>query len=107
MDLLYSLSLLISLICGGLGCLIGGLATFGRHISLRLVRLGLAATAVAAVSLVTSIVVHRHWGHGSNAIEPMAIARFAGSHTGFLAAIVVIVVGLMLLLRARRRGRAD
>jgi len=107
MDLLYSYSLLMSLVSGGLGCMIGGLAVFGRDSSPHLVRLGLSATAVAALSLATSIVVHWHWGHGPAGTEPMGFARFAGSHTGFLAASVVVVVGCVLLLHARRRADAD
>ena len=101
----YSYSLLISLISGCAGVLIGVLTMVRRGSRSRLIRLGLPAVVLAALSLVISI-VHWRWGHGPPSAEPMGIVRFAGSHTGFLAASVVIVVGLVLVLYARRRGLA-
>lgn len=103
MDFLYSHSLLISLITGAASILLGIPATLGRSPGSRLIRLGLSAAVLATVSLVISIVVHRHWGHGPASVEPMDVVRFVSSHIGFLSATVVIAVGLALALYARRR----
>lgn len=106
MDLLYSYSLLMSMIFGGVSVLIGAIAALRQGSGQRLVRLGSSAVAVALLSLVVSIVVHRHWGHGPTSAEPMELARFVGSHAGFLAASAIIGLGVVLILYARRRGRA-
>lgn len=106
MDLLYSYTLLISVILGGVSVLIGGIAMLGHGSGRNLVRLGLSAVAFAVLSLATSVAVHRHWGHGPTSAEPMGFARFAGSHAGFLVASVIIGLGVILMLYARRRGHA-
>ena len=103
MDFLYSYSLLISLITGAVSIPLGALAILRRGPGSRLIRLGLSAVALATISLAISVVVHRHWGHGPASVEPMDVVRFVGSHTGFLAASIVIAVGLALTLYARRR----
>lgn len=103
MDFLYSYSLLISLITGASSIPLGALAILRPSPGSRLIRLGLSAVVLATISLVISIVVHRHWGHGPASIEPMDVVRFVGSHTGFLAASIVIVIGWALVLHARRR----
>lgn len=105
MHFLYSHSLLISLIAGVASILLGISAMLGRNPGSRLIRLSISAAVLAAISLVISIVAHRHWGHGPASAEPMDIVRFVGSHIGFLSASAVIIVGLALALYARRRSR--
>ena len=103
MDFLHSYSLLISLVTGAASILLGVLAILRPSPGSRLIRMGLSAVVLATVSLVVSVLVHRHWGHGPASAEPMDIVRFVVSHNGFLAAGAVIVVGLALALHARRR----
>ena len=103
MDFLYSSSLLISMVAGSAAVLIGMLAIFREGAGSSLIRAGLSAVAVAAFGLVVSVAVHWRWGHGPTSAEPMPLARFVGSHTGFLLAIIIIVVGLATLLYARKR----
>lgn len=103
MDFLHSHSLLISLSIGIASILLGISAMIRRNPGRRLIRLGLSAAVLATISLVISIVVHRHWGHGPASAQPMDVVRFVGSHTGFLSASVVIAVGLTLTFYARRR----
>jgi hypothetical protein len=102
MDFLYSYSLLISLITGAASIPLGIFAMLRRSPGPRLIRLGLSAVVLATISLVISVVVHRHWGHGPASVEPMDVVRFVVSHTGFLAASIVIAIGLALVLYARQ-----
>jgi len=106
MDFLYSSSLTISMVAGCAGVLVGVLALLQRTRGSLLVRAGLLAIALAALGLLTSVAVHWHWGHGPTSPEPMGVARFIGSHTAFLVASIILVVGLAVVLYARRRERA-
>ena len=102
MDILYSCSLLIALLAGGVAVLLGILAVL--RIGPDWLRVaGMSAVALAVLGLVTSVAVHRHWGHGPASAEPMDAARFVSSHPGFLVASIVIVAGLVVLGYARRR----
>lgn len=103
MDFLYSYSLLISLVSGAASIPLGVLAMLRPGPGSHLIRLGLSAVVLATISLVISIVVHRHWGHGPTSVEPMDVVRFVGSHTGFLAASIVVFIGWTLVLYAGRR----
>lgn len=104
MDTLYSCSLLIALIAGCAGILLGIFA-LARSSSRLLFRAGCSAIGLGALGLATSAATHRHWGHGPTSVEPMDIARFIASHPAFLVAGAIILVGLMVLLYARRRRR--
>ena len=103
MDFLYSCSLLISLVAGSAAVLTGMLAILRRGPGSSLIRAGLSAAALAAFGLVVSVAVHWRWGHGPTSAEPMALTRLVGSHTGFLLAVIIIVVGLATVLYARKR----
>jgi hypothetical protein len=102
MDFLYSCSLLISLIAGSAAVLIGMLAILRGGPGSSFIRAGLSAVALAAFGLLVSIVVHWRSGHGPTSAEPMGVALFAGSHTGFLVASIIVVVGLATVLCAKR-----
>jgi len=106
MDFLYSSSLTISMVAGCAGVLVGVLALLQHARGSLLVRAGLLAITLAALGLSTSVAVHWHWGHGPTSPEPMGVARFIGSHTAFLVASIILVVGLAVVLYARRRERA-
>lgn len=84
--------------------LIGIVALLGRGLGSTLIVAGLSAVVLAAFGLVISMVVHWRWGHGPTSTEPMDLPQFVGFHTAFLVAGVVIVIGLVVLLYARRRG---
>ncbi|HEY8586889.1 MAG TPA: hypothetical protein VIL60_09205 [Rhodanobacter sp.] len=103
MDFLYSSSLLISLGAGGIGLAIGAIAAFKCSVGVPLLRAGLFASSIAAVALTASVAVHWHWGHGNGSAEPMGLAQFSDAHPAFLVAVSIIVPGLLLLFRARRR----
>ena len=107
MDLLYSVSLLVSLIMGGAGTLLGLIALQGRWPRRTLIRAGLAAVALGALGLLVSVTVHWHWGHGPASPEPMNSAQFIDAHAAFPVAGAIIVAGLVLLLSAKRRHRAS
>ena len=105
MDLLYSSSLFISLVAGSTAVLIGVLALPGTGLARSLIGAGFWAVALAVLSLLTSVVVHRNWGHGPASAAPMDGAQFVGNHTAFLVAGAIVVIGLMVLFWARRRRR--
>ena len=103
MDFLYSCSLLVSLAAGSASLLIGIVAVLSRRANLLFIRAGLSAVALALIGLAVSVKVHWRWGHGPASAEPMGVARFFGSHTAFLVAGLIMIVGLVLVLYARRR----
>jgi hypothetical protein len=103
MDFLYSCSLLISLVAGSAAVLIGIFAMLRIWPLAPLIRTGLLAVALAVLGLAISVAVHWRFGHSSTSAEPMGVARFVGSHPAFLMASIIVVVGLVVVLYARRR----
>lgn len=103
MDLLYSLSLLLALIGGGIG---GALAAWSwakgaRGASLR--RWATAMLGCAGLSLLVSVGVHAYWGHGPASAEPMGAATFMAIHPSFVVAGGILLLGLGMMLAARKR----
>lgn len=103
MDLIYSGSLLISLVAGGLGLAVGLLVTIGQPRPFFL-RAGLAIVSAALACLGISVGVHWFWGHGAGSLEPMGTAAFSSSHPAFGVGALLAAAGLTLVLRARRRA---
>ena len=113
-DLVYSSSLLVALTSAGLALLLGIVAV-ARNASAAearrsffaarpgTIRAALGALLVGASSLVVSVAVHRHWGHGPTGAEPMDLAQFLSAHEAFPLAAFALVAGLVVVAYAAWR----
>lgn len=93
MDLLYSSTLLLSLIAGGAAILLS---------LVRWPRVAGFLTMIGTLSLVVSVAVHWIWGHGQSSPEPMTIGSFVANHMAFVWTGVVVLSAFLLTLRAGR-----
>ena len=127
-DPLYSISLLVSLVCGGAAALwdVARMVSGMRELGSREAgapkgapssgvpgtsRASRFLTAVAVTALALSVVVHARWGHGPASSEPMGLGELFSAHPAFLwVAMLLVFAGLPAkLLRAwlhERRGRS-
>lgn len=100
MDALYSVSLLLSFIAGGLAVI---LSVYERisHNRMRAIastdddqfqalKRSLAVLVFAAsAALAVSVLVHLTWGHGPNTAEALALGEFVRVHPAFLVAAIL------------------
>ena len=99
MDTVYSSTLLVSLVLGGVAVLLGLYARFRSAPSSPAGRLARGAVLFATLSLVVSVVVHWIWGHGPSSLEPMTAGPFIQNHAAFLVSGLLVTVGWVLGLR--------
>lgn len=118
MDLVYSTTLLISLL-GGAGALAFALlgrqaarasSRGGRKAQGRRWRTGLGwSTLVAGVGLAVSAGVHVWWGHRPGSAEALGLRPFIGEHVAFVAAAALPILAWIVwsTWRVRSAGRRD
>jgi len=87
MDSIYSLSLLLSLIAGGLGAIIFALVAVrpnqARKFGPGVVLGPLVCGAIALLSGVISVLVHFIFGHGPDSVAPMSTWQFFWHHKSY------------------------
>ena len=87
MDLIFSIALLIALLCGGMIVLAGGAAAFLRDArpwglrALRFLAFLMALLSCGAGAI--SALIHATSCHGSQSREPMGIAEFLLEHRAY------------------------
>ena len=106
MDSIYSLSLLLSLIAGGLGAAIFALVATQpeqvRKIGPRVALAALACGATAMLSGVISVLVHLVFGHGSDSIAPMTMSEFFRHHNAYWLVLLFTLLSYGAWRSARR-----
>jgi hypothetical protein len=107
MDMLYTSSLLLALIAGGVGLVLGIATSRVRGSVSSLPNWALFALAISALALAVSISAHFIWGHGSSSAEPMRFVRFVELHPALLVAAIIIAVGLVVAFQSLRAKSQD
>ncbi len=109
MDTLYSVSLMLSLIAGGVGVVFASLILIGRRLRRvksseyqsflfsRLKRIAWWLVLFALAALLISLLIHRVWGHGHGSIEAMDSVTFLKAHPAFFVAAGLIILSAVLL----------
>ena len=93
MDQVYSLTLLLSLACGG-ASILG--AVVGRLRAERSITAWVAPFAVAAgIALLVSVTVHLGWGHRPGSPSALPALEFLRAHVSFVVAAVLPLAGLV------------
>jgi hypothetical protein len=104
MDALYSIALLLSLVCGVEAVTVAVLDRFGFHPVEPLARFLLPACLIAWGSLAVSVGVHFNWGHAPGSPEALPPMAFLREHTAF--SLAAVLPALALALRKPRGGSA-
>ena len=105
-DLIYFWALLAAMfnaVAGTLLCLIA----LRKLMAPGAMQIAFVTLVLGAVALVLAVGVHAHWGHGPASAAPqMGFVELLAAHPSFAVTAGLLVVGFVLLPRARRRQRA-
>ena len=113
MDAVYSFSLLVSLIAGGIGTVTAVLAAIWPRQARKLGHRGMSARygcGVVALSFgLVSVSVHLVFGHGQQSAEPMAATQFFSHHKAYWLVLlfVFLTFGTRRLAGIGRRGGSE
>ena len=98
MDLIYSLTLLVSLVSGSMAVL-GAIALAVRAgQGLARIRYVRWAVCVAVLAGLTSFLVHLWWGHTPGSPAALSLWQFVHAHVSFVAAAVLPGIAVVLIL---------
>ena len=115
MDLLYAVTLLVSIAAGAVAVLTSVLglikpnpqmqadAPIRQVLTSR--RLTNGALVFGFINLTTSVVVHSRWGHGLGTAAPMDLGRLPSEHEAFPTVGAMLLLALLLTLYRSRRWR--
>jgi hypothetical protein len=101
MDDVYSLTLLIALVCSAAGALSGAISVFKSKAVFRLIAIW--AGVFGVFFGVVSFGVHLRFGHGPESPEPIALGLFLRVHPAYGVVLLLCLVALFLGFLSRSR----
>lgn len=112
MDTVYSLSLLVALVAGGLGAALSVVlmrkARIGHHRNRRMLPLVLISGIIALLSGAASVAVHSYFGHGQDSAEPMEFTQFIMHHKAYCLVFALCLLAFLgYFLLSRRAGENE